>query len=90
MTIDLDGMPDREPSSLVGFSGNNLVRDAENRDGESLAKALAHPDVQVEAITTVTGTQIEADNGGTVHLRGTGLALVGTVSATSGTLRLVK
>ena len=46
MTIDLDGMPDREPSSLVGFSGNNLVRDAENRDGESLAKALAHPDVK--------------------------------------------
>ncbi|MEZ5871514.1 MAG: NAD(+) diphosphatase [Nitratireductor sp.] len=43
MTIDFDRLAHPEPSSLVGFSGNRLVRDAEHRDGETLSKALAHP-----------------------------------------------
>src|SRR4051812_45107078 len=30
-----------EPSGLTGFARNTLVRDSENRDGETLAKALA-------------------------------------------------
>ena len=32
-----------EPSALVGFSQNNMIRDAENRDEESLGKALEDP-----------------------------------------------
>lgn len=32
-----------EPSALVGFSQNIIVRDAENRDEESLARALENP-----------------------------------------------
>jgi NAD+ diphosphatase len=32
-----------EPSALTGFSQNRLVRDSENRDGETLATALADP-----------------------------------------------
>ena len=46
MGIDFDAMPDSEPSALVGFSGNRLVRDAENRDSDTLAKALEHNDVR--------------------------------------------
>lgn len=33
-----------EPSSRVGFAGNNLIRDSENRDETSLRRALAHHD----------------------------------------------
>ncbi len=36
--------PFPEPSALVGFSQNRLIRDAENRDGETLGKALNDPD----------------------------------------------
>lgn len=35
--------PFPEPSALVGFSQNRLIRDAENRDEETLGKALADP-----------------------------------------------
>lgn len=34
--------PYPEPSASVGFAGNRLVRDAEHRDGQTLATALAH------------------------------------------------
>ncbi|MGI9351695.1 MAG: NAD(+) diphosphatase [Rhizobiaceae bacterium] len=40
MTIDFDALPWPEPSSLVGFSRNTLIRDSENRNEESLPKAL--------------------------------------------------
>ncbi len=35
--------PFPEPSALTGFSQNRLVRDSENRDGQTLNKALADP-----------------------------------------------
>jgi len=35
--------PFPEPSALVGFSQNNLVRDAENRDAETLGQAIENP-----------------------------------------------
>lgn len=41
MSILFDG-PFPEPSAGTGFSQNRLVRDAENRDGETLSLALAH------------------------------------------------
>ena len=45
MTLTFGG-PWPEPSALVGFAQNRLVRDTENRDGESLGKALADPDTR--------------------------------------------
>ena len=41
MTINFDDLPNPEPSSLVGFSNNTLNRDAENRDENTILKALA-------------------------------------------------
>ncbi|MDJ0612818.1 MAG: NAD(+) diphosphatase [Rhizobiaceae bacterium] len=38
--IDFDTLPSPEPSSLVGFSNNRLVRDAENRNEETIHEAL--------------------------------------------------
>ncbi|MCU0789954.1 MAG: NAD(+) diphosphatase [Nitratireductor sp.] len=35
--------PFPEPSALTGFAQNRLIRDSENRDGETLARALADP-----------------------------------------------
>lgn len=43
MTINFDSLPFPEPSSLVGFAQNRLVRDAENRTEETLKEALANP-----------------------------------------------
>jgi NAD+ diphosphatase len=43
MQFRLFDAPMREPSQFVGFSGNDLDRQSENRDEESLARALAHP-----------------------------------------------
>lgn len=40
MKIEFDTLPNPEPSSLVGFSQNALVRDSENRSEESLPDAL--------------------------------------------------
>ncbi len=40
MTFDFDALPDPEPSSLVGFSQNMLIRDAENRSEETIQIAL--------------------------------------------------
>ena len=36
-------LPFPQPSSLVRFAQNNLIRDAENRDEETLAKAVDNP-----------------------------------------------
>lgn len=41
MKIDFDQLEQPEPSSLVGFSQNTLVRDAENRSEETIEVALA-------------------------------------------------
>lgn len=41
MTFRLFDMPAREPSQFVGFAGNVIDRDAENRTDESVAAALA-------------------------------------------------
>jgi NAD+ diphosphatase len=43
MPFRLFDAPMREPSQFVGFSGNDLDRQSEKRDEESLAKALADP-----------------------------------------------
>ena len=43
MRFRLFDAPLREPSQFVGFSGNDLDRQSENRNEESLAEALAHP-----------------------------------------------
>ena len=43
MTISFENLAWPEPSSLVGFSQNHLIRDAENRDEESLANAMSDP-----------------------------------------------
>ena len=44
MPITFDDTPSLEPSALVGFSQNRLVRDAENRDETSLKSALDSSD----------------------------------------------
>ena len=44
MTFNFDTLPLPEPSSLVGFSRNSLIRDSENRSEESLSSALESPD----------------------------------------------
>jgi NAD+ diphosphatase len=41
MPFSFDNLITPEPSSLVGFSNNTLIRDAENRDEDSLAEAIA-------------------------------------------------
>ncbi|MEM9277236.1 MAG: NAD(+) diphosphatase [Pseudomonadota bacterium] len=46
MKIDFTALPLPEPSSLVGFSQNTLIRDSENRNEESLPQALNHPDTR--------------------------------------------
>jgi len=46
MTIDFDTLFKPEPSSLVGFSTNTLIRDAENRDETSITHALGSDDTQ--------------------------------------------
>lgn len=43
MKIDFDALPQLEPSSLVGFSKNQLIRDSEYRDETSLSAALDNP-----------------------------------------------
>jgi NAD+ diphosphatase len=40
------GSPFPEPSARVGFAQNTIIRDAENRDEESLGKALSNPAVR--------------------------------------------
>jgi len=40
MTVDFDILPSPEPSALVGFSNNRLIRDAENRNEDSIQEAL--------------------------------------------------
>jgi NAD+ diphosphatase len=47
MPFRLFDAPISEPSQLVGFSGNDLDRQSENRDEESLARALAHPSARL-------------------------------------------
>ena len=46
MTISFENLAWPEPSSLVGFSQNHLIRDAENRDEETLIKAMNNPDAR--------------------------------------------
>ena len=41
MATMFDDLQTPEPSSLVGFSNNRLIRDAENRDDNSIVQALA-------------------------------------------------
>ena len=40
MSVNFDHLPNPEPSSIVGFSQNTLVRDAENRTEETIADAI--------------------------------------------------
>ena len=45
--MDFDQTLSPEPSSLVGFAQNHLIRDAENRDEQSLPNALADPNARL-------------------------------------------
>jgi len=47
MTSPLFLSPEREPSSLVGFAGNRIDRQSENRSEESLPSALADPSARL-------------------------------------------
>lgn len=40
MAVDFDVLPQPEPSSLVGFSQNTLIRDAENRNEDTINQAF--------------------------------------------------
>ena len=50
MTFSLLLAPEREPSSFVGFAGNRIDRQSENRNEESLPAALADPRLRVMLI----------------------------------------
>lgn len=47
MNFSLFPAPGREPSSLVGFAGNRIDRQSENRSEESLPDALADPRARI-------------------------------------------
>lgn len=47
MTRFLFDMPDREPSQFVGFAGNTIDRQSENRADDATQKALADPSVRL-------------------------------------------
>lgn len=47
MTFSLFSAPEREPSQFVGFAGNMIDRQAENRSEETLPAALADPRLRV-------------------------------------------
>ena len=51
MPFRLFDAPLREPSQFVGFAGNELDRQSESRNEESLAKALAHPAVRLMLVS---------------------------------------
>ncbi|MDH6230946.1 NAD+ diphosphatase [Mesorhizobium soli] len=46
-TFRLFGAPEREASQFVGFAGNSIDRQAENRDDRSIGKALANPSARL-------------------------------------------
>ena len=46
MDIEFETLPTPEPSSLVGFSSNTLIRDAENRSEETIQQAFEKPDTR--------------------------------------------
>src|SRR5690349_22957090 len=58
MPFRLFDAPLREPSQFVGFAGNDLDRQSENRDEESLVKALTHPEARLMLV-----------NGGRAYLK---------------------
>jgi len=47
MTFPFFAAPEREASSFVGFAGNRIDRQAENRSDDALEKALADPRVRI-------------------------------------------
>lgn len=73
MKIDFDSLIAPEPSSLVGFSQNKLVRDAETRTEETVAEAMQSAEARFymfsrgrvilhkEDISTITFTRSETE-----------------------------
>ena len=47
MPFHLFDAPEREPSQFVGFAGNRIDRQSENRSDDSVEKALEHPGARV-------------------------------------------
>lgn len=47
MTFSLFGAPEREPSQFVGFAGNRIDRQSENRTDDALQLALDDPSVRI-------------------------------------------
>jgi NAD+ diphosphatase len=58
MSFRLFDAPLREPSQFVGFAGNTIDRQSENRADDSVEKALADPT-----------TRLLLMNGGRLHLK---------------------
>ena len=58
MTFPLFDAPEREPSQFVGFAGNRIDRQSENRSEDALETALRHP-----------GVRILLTRGGRMHLK---------------------
>ena len=50
MSVNFDALLTPEPSSLVGFSQNTLIRDAENRTEETLQNAIENPNARFYAV----------------------------------------
>jgi len=61
MSFSLFDAPLREPSQFVGFAGNTIDRQSENRADDSVDKALADP-----------ATRLLLMNGGRLYLKGDG------------------
>ena len=47
MTLSIFSAPEREPSQFVGFAGNTIDRQSENRSDDALATALADPRLRI-------------------------------------------
>lgn len=62
MPFRLFDLPEREPSSFIGFSGNRLDRQSEKRGDDALEAALAQPQAQLMLMTN--GRLLMKLNGG--------------------------
>ena len=53
MKLPLFDAPAREPSASVGFAGNRIDRQSENRSADAASQALANPDARIYLIAGV-------------------------------------
>ena len=55
MTFRLFDAPAREPSQFVGFAGNRIDRQSENRSDDSVARCAGRPDGAADADAAAAG-----------------------------------